>query len=230
MMAWPTTQANTVHTANNAGSKSRARPEIHRAIQNQNAVQDTFHARNARQGDILAWNTANSAFVTTRNSALPRFKDHPLPTVAQLSLVASDAPYNIQATITPNFLEGGVQLFKGRGGVQNTPASITTTVANSNAQQLNINVPTNMENGQSMRLFIQNVTPQGATPAQNPPPLRLKWNSKYLHANDTGLTYIDTARTTHDIQSDGTIEFSLFRASANTVLVQAAASSFSVRL
>ena len=229
-MAWPTIQANTAHTATDAGSKSRARPEIHRAIQNQNAVQETIRVVDPQDGDILAFDTSNGAFVTTRNSSLPRFKDHPLPTVAQLSLVASDAPYNIQATITPNFLEGSTQLYKGRGGVQNTPASITATVVNSNAQQLNINVPTNLDVGQSMRLFIQNVTPQAATAAQNLPPMRLKWNSKYSHATDTDLTYIDTARTTHDVQVGRTMEFSLFKFNANTVFVQHTASAFGLRL
>ena len=212
---WPTTAElpSDAHTGSPAGRVDLARPEINKAIIATRKMATILNASNMDNNEIPIYNSSNSRFEPGLTSDLIRSADHPLPTASQLRVVSSN-PFSIQTDITPNYASGKYQRYRFRGGVQTSATTITAAVLANNAQLVNISAPSNMPNGHSMHLLIENVLPTSSTAPFN---VRASWAAQYLFESNPGFNF--ASGKIHDVTHGQGWLFRLHKLSSSTILI-----------
>ena len=215
MATWPTGNAipDTAHTADESQREDLARPEIHKGLVATRNIATVMNASSMDNNEIPIYNSANSRFEPGLTSDLIRSADHPLPTASQLRVVSSN-PFSIQTDITPNYASGKYQRYRFRGGVQTSATTITASVLANNAQLVNISAPSNMPNGHSMHLLIENVLPTSSTATFN---VRASWATQYLFESNPGFNF--ASGKIHDVNHGQGWLFRLHKLSSSTILI-----------
>ena len=214
---WPTTAEipSDEHTGAASDRIDLARPEIHKGIQAQRKMATILNASDMEDGEILAYNAANSRFEPSRTSDIQRYVNHPLPTASQLRIVPG-VPYNVQTDITPDFRAGSFQRYRFRSGPQTSATSITASVVSTNGQWVNVNLPTNFQPGNILTLLIQNVNTSTNNPGGTNP-VRVSWNDAYHFQSSPGFSF--ASGKIHDIPYNTTWQFKLVKITDTTILV-----------
>ena len=219
---WPTTAElpSTEHTDSVSDSAALAQPEINKALVAQRKMATIMNASNLSDGDILAFNAGTRRFEPSRTSNIQRYRDHGLPTAAQLRYDPGGAPYHVRRAVTPDFRHGSTQRYRFRSGppIATGVTSITTSVANTAGHYVEMGLPTNFGGGNILTILLQNVTDfDGNSAGSNAVPVRVNWNNAFHFQASPGFSFV--SGKIHDIPNNQTWQFKLLKITDSTILV-----------